>query len=78
MIVINDTKVNIVTDTSVVITPTHTYTKMESVFDRLNLHSEIGSAIITCEYAKKTVKTFGMLNYRISDDGNIITILSKA
>ena len=78
MIIINDTKINIVTDTSVVITPTHTYTKMEAVFDKLNLHSEIGSAIITCEYAKKTVQSFGMLDYRISDDGNIITIFSKA
>lgn len=43
----------------------------------MNLHSNIGSAIITCSYTHKSVKTFGALDIRVDNDNDTLTILKR-
>lgn len=41
---------------------------LESVFDTIGIHCDIGSAIITTEYGHRGIVTFGSLNVVESDE----------
>lgn len=39
----------------------------ERTFNTLNIHSDIGSCVITTEYGKRSIKNYGNLSARESD-----------
>lgn len=77
MILINNTTVELCTDSGVTLKPGSTYTCDEKVFDTINLHSNIGSCIITCEYANRSVKTFGIIDASVDKENNTIYITKR-
>lgn len=60
MIVTNNTSMNIVVSDGI-LKPKETRAYTEMMFDTLNIHSEIGSCVITTEYGERSIRNYGRL-----------------
>lgn len=72
MIFINKTNVNMKIDIRTV-HPNESYDYMNHVFDTIDIHSDIGSAKITCEYVDRYITTWGNLVINKEEDKFIIS-----
>lgn len=60
MLVTNKTSVDIVVSGGI-LKPKETREYIEMGFNTLNIHSEIGSAVITTEYCTRSIKNYGRI-----------------